>query len=109
MFNPTDPDGLEESARPYPIKYQRKGPNLEFGSARTGDFSPNGEGTSYIRETTLSLIFDCTPVQNGSYWTMFSIGQYSDKKAFSHPNSGALGERFTYTAPEEIFLDKLGW
>lgn len=91
-----------------PIPYENGRPRAKFGSFCEGPFAPfNSIKTQKIRQTTLSLVFNSMRTGEGTYWTITSIGQYSDEKAFEKPRNFKAEEVARYTAPEEVFLDKL--
>lgn len=81
----------------------------KFGSKWEGVFAPKNinrhSKPKNIRQTTLSLVFDSMATETGTNWTVTSIGEYSDDKAFEKPRNVKDVEK--YTAPEEVFLDKL--
>lgn len=102
-----DEDGNDDEAnRPAPV-YDIGGTG-EFGSRMRGEFAPGESDTPQIRETTLSLIFDCLEAEDGSYWTLFSLGKYKEEATFSKKAGTRQEEMPRYYSPEEIFLDKLG-
>jgi hypothetical protein len=79
----------------------------EFGPQLNGPFAPGQADTPWIRESTISLVFDCVPAENGTYWTLYSLGMYDEEVAFDKP-VGSMEDEPAYNAPEELFLDKLG-
>ncbi|KAI5819654.1 hypothetical protein BZA77DRAFT_384900 [Pyronema omphalodes] len=95
----------DEGQRPAPV-YDISGKG-EFGSIMKGEFAPGESDTPLIRETTLSLIFDCLEAEDGSYWTLFSLGKYKEEATFSKKAGTRQEEMPRYYSPEEIFLDKL--
>lgn len=84
----------------------------KFGPKWEGIFAPRHSTRANklrkeIRQTTLSLVFDSIGTENGTYWTITSVGKYSDERAFEKPRNFKAEDVAGYTAPEEVFLDKL--
>ena len=98
-----------KSERRNPINYvkTKARTRVPFGAKLRASFLPLSEaGTEIgVRESTTSIVFDLLEVENGSYWTMYSIGDYDESEALKWMDQAKQG---SYTAPQEVFLDKLG-
>ena len=95
-----------------PISYVRSKTSkskVAFGAKLRASFlaSPDtGNGTDIgVRESTASIVFDTLEMKSGTYWTIYSIGDYEEALALKWLDQGKQG---TYTSPQEVFLDKLG-
>ncbi|KAL7268451.1 hypothetical protein RUND412_008929, partial [Rhizina undulata] len=70
------------------------------------NFTLWNESEFKIQERTLSLVFDSIKTEKGSYWTIISIGEFSEHEAYDSPPNGRL-EQAEFTTPEEIYLAKI--
>ena len=102
----------DKSERRNPISYVRSKtskPRVAFGAKLRASFlaSPDtGNGTDIgVRESTASIVFDTLEMETGTYWTIYSIGDYEEPLALYWVDQATKG---TYTSPQEVFLDKLG-
>lgn len=71
----------DRSERRNPITYDKvTAPpgRRKFGAKLKASFLPQspGEPEIRIRESTASLVFDTLEVADGTYWNMYSIGDY---------------------------------
>ncbi|KAI5803881.1 hypothetical protein EDC01DRAFT_645179 [Geopyxis carbonaria] len=99
-----------EDATVSPVKtlnYPKPTGTENFGSDLCGKFAPSKPDSPDICESVISLTFDCLVAESGTYWTLISLGEYTEDSAYmGKPNLG-LESAERYSSPEELFLDKL--
>jgi hypothetical protein len=100
----------DKPKRRNPISYIRSKTSkpVAFGAKLRASFlaSPvTGNGHIGVRESTASIVFDTLELKSGTYWTIYSIGDYEEALALKWLDQGKQG---AYTSPQEVFLDKLG-